>query len=290
MSTDEKVIETTPETVEEAPVVTEAPAAEPEAAAANSQTTDEVQAPEAAAAEVSGTEAEKPKADAARKPARKPRKPVDPAVWDELKAMQESGEILTVKINAAVNAGVISYVKGIRGFIPASLLSVKYVEDLTEWVNKTIDVKVITVEQENKRLVLSGKAVEQERAAAEKAAKIAAVQIGDIYDGKVERITSFGAFVGFGDGLSGLVHISQMANHRIETPNEVVKVGDTVKVKVIGNKDGKLSLSMKQAVSRDAGSAPAKERSDRDSSFSYKEEGKATTGLASLLANIKIDE
>lgn len=222
--------------------------------------------------------------EAPKKPARKPRKPVDPAVWEELKAAAESGEVMTVKINAAVNAGVISYVKGIRGFIPASLLSIAYVEDLNEWVDKSIEVKVITVEPENKRLVLSGKAVELDKAAEEKAAKIAAVNIGDIYDGKVERITSFGAFVGFADGLSGLVHISQMANKRIESPNEVVKVGDEVKVKVIGNKEGKLSLSMKAALETD--SAPVR---TKEPSFDYKEEGKATTGLAALLANIKLD-
>ena len=103
--------------------------------------------------------------EAPKKPARKPRKPVDPAVWEELKGMQESGEVLTVKINGAVNAGVISYVKGVRGFIPASLLSIAYVEDLNEWVDKSIEVKVITVDPEEKRLVLSGKAVEQEKAA-----------------------------------------------------------------------------------------------------------------------------
>lgn len=222
--------------------------------------------------------------EAPKKTARKPRKQVDPAVWEELKAMQESGEVITVKINTAVNAGVISYVKGIRGFIPASLLSIAYVEDLNEWVDKSIEVKVITVEPENKRLVLSGKAVELDKAAEEKAAKVAAVTVGDIYDGKVERITSFGAFVGFADGLSGLVHISQMANKRIESPNEVVKVGDEVKIKVIGNKEGKISLSMKAALDSDDEPVNTKEPA-----FNYKEEGKATTGLASLLANIKLD-
>ena len=200
------------------------------------------------------------------------------------KAMQESGEVLTVKINAAVNAGVISYVKGVRGFIPASLLSIAYVEDLNEWVDKSIEVKVITVDPEEKRLVLSGKAVEQEKAAAERAAKMDAVNVGDIYDGKVERITSFGAFVGFADDLSGLVHISQMANKHIESPNEVVKVGDEVKVKVIGKKDGKISLSMKAALDADAEVVD-----NREPAFNYKEEGQAATSLASLLAGIKLD-
>ena len=136
--------------------------------------------------------------EAPKKPARKPRKPVDPAVWEELKAMQESGEVLTVKINAAVNAGVISYVKGVRGFIPASLLSIAYVEDLNEWVDKSIEVKVITVDPEEKRLVLSGKAVEQEKAAAERAAKMDAVNVGAIFladNLNLNFVTDFDNFV-----------------------------------------------------------------------------------------------
>ena len=76
---------------------------------------------------------------------------------------------------------------------------------------------------QEKRLVLSGKAVEQEKAAAERAAKMDAVNVGDIYDGKVERITSFGAFVGFADDLSGLVHISQMANKHINPRTKLSK-------------------------------------------------------------------
>ena len=198
--------------------------------------------------------------------------------------MQEIGDVLTVKFYAAFNSCVFSYVKGVRGFIPASLLSIAYVEDLNEWVGKSIEVKVITVDPEEKRLVLSGKAVEQEKAAAERAAKMDAVNVGDIYDGKVERITSFGAFVGFADGLSGLVHISQMANKHIESPNDVVKVGDEVKVKGIGKKDGKISLSMKAALDADAEVVD-----NREPAFYYKEEWQAATSLASLLAGIKLD-
>ncbi len=225
-------------------------------------------------------------AAAPKKPARKQRKPVDPAVWDELKNACEDGEILSVKINAAVKAGVISYVNGVRGFIPASQLSVNYVENLDEWVGKTIDVKVITAEPEEKRLVLSSKVVEQEKASEEKAAKLAAVNVGDIYDGKVEKIVTFGAFVSFADGLSGLVHISQMANKRIETPNEVVSVGDEVKVKVIGNNDGKIKLSMR-AANGDSDDRPA--RAPKEPVFNYKEEGRATTSLGDMLKGIKLD-
>ena len=104
-------------------------------------------------------------------------------------------------------------------------------------------------------------------------------------EGVVEKIMPFGAFVRMGDGLSGLVHISQMANKRIKTPNEVVKEGDTVKVKIIGVKDGKVSLSMKaveekEEVVEDIETAPVEYHSGQS----------ATTGLASLLANIKLDQ
>jgi small subunit ribosomal protein S1 len=236
-----------------------------------------------------------PKQEETAKKSKRQHKPIDPAVWDELKEDMDNGTILTLKINAAVNKGVIAYFKGVRGFIPASLLSVAYVEDLTEWVGKKIDVRVITVEPENRRLVLSGKAVEQERKAAERAEKMKDIHEGDIVDGKVERIASFGAFVEFNDGLTGLVHISQMANRRIETPNEVVKVGDEVKVKIIGIKGDKISLSMR-AVNEPAGSGREysprqnRRRGGNEASYSYKDEGSATTNIGDLLKDIKLDQ
>ncbi|WP_291237232.1 S1 RNA-binding domain-containing protein, partial [Frisingicoccus sp.] len=172
--------------------------------------------------------------------------------WEELQQMMDEDTILSVKINGVVNAGVIAYVQGVRGFIPASQLSTSYVEDLNEWLNKTVDVKIITVDPEQKRLVLSGRVVEQEKAAAEKAAQIDAVSVGDIFDGTVEKITSYGAFIRLENGLSGLVHISQMSTKRIKTPNDAVQIGDSVKVKVIQKKEGKLSLSMKALMTEEA--------------------------------------
>ena len=118
--------------------------------------------------------------------------------WEELEQMMDDEVILSVQINA----GVIAYVQGVRGFIPASQLSVSYVKDLNEWLNKTVDVKIITADPEQKRLVLSGRAVEQEKAAAEKAAQIEAVSVGSVFAGTVEKITSYGAFIRLENGLS----------------------------------------------------------------------------------------
>lgn len=204
--------------------------------------------------------------------------------WEELQQMMDEDTILSVKINGVVNAGVIAYVQGVRGFIPASQLSTSYVEDLNEWLNKTVDVKIITVDPEQKRLVLSGRVVEQEKAEAEKAAQIDAVSVGDIFDGTVEKITSYGAFIRLENGLSGLVHISQMSTKRIKTPNDAVQIGDSVKVKVIQKKEGKLSLSMKALMAEEA-----PERTYEKETVHFKSEGDAATSLGALLAGIKLD-
>lgn len=169
----------------------------------------------------------------------------DLLAWDKLKALQESGENIKTKVAGVVKSGVVVYVEGIRGFVPASKLSLDYVEDLEEWLGREIEVRVIQAEEEDKKLVLSAREILREREAEEKKAKVSNVTVGLVTEGKVESLQPYGAFVNLGNGLSGLVHISQISDKRIKTPAAVLKVGDTVKVKVIAVKDGKLSLSMK---------------------------------------------
>ena len=194
----------------------------------------------------------------------------------------DDGTVLTLKVGGIVNAGVIVYVEGIRGFIPASQLSLSYVEDLNPWLNQTVEAKIITVDEAKKKLVLSAKAVAIEKAAEDKAAKINRVQVGDVFTGTVENITNYGAFIDLGDGLSGLVHISQISFKRLKSVHEVLKEGDSVKVKVIANKDGKLSLSIKALQENEEVTEIPEEV------FEYKEEGSASTGLGALLAGLKL--
>ncbi len=201
--------------------------------------------------------------------------------WEELQQKMDENEILSVKISSVVKGGVITNVEGKRGFIPASQLSKNYVENLDEWVNKEIDVKIITVDPEQKRLVLSGRAVEAEKEAEAKAAQIEAIAVGDVFTGTVQKLTNYGAFVSLENGLSGLVHISQISPKRINTPAEALEIGQVTPVKVIAKKDGKLSLSIK------AVTAPAKP--EKTSNFSFKSEGNASTNLGALLAGIKLD-
>ena len=131
----------------------------------------------------------------------------DDVAWKKLQQYLEEKTVLDVKVGGVVKGGVVAYVEGIRGFIPASKLSLSYVENLEDWLNKEIQVQVITVEPEKKRLVLSARELLREKAAEERRAKISNVQVGLVTEGKVESIQPYGAFIDLGDGLSGLVQL-----------------------------------------------------------------------------------
>ena len=201
--------------------------------------------------------------------------------WKKVAEYLENETVLTVKIGGVVNAGVIAYVEGLRGFIPASKLSLSYVENLEDFLNKEIQVHVITVDPEKKKLVLSAREILREKAAEARKNKISNVEIGLVTEGKVESIQPYGAFIDLGDGLSGLVHVSQISEKRIKSPDVVLKVGDTVKVKVIAVKDGKLSLSMKAL-----NDAAAEEIREERVVLPKSEE--LTTSLGDLFKNIKL--
>lgn len=203
--------------------------------------------------------------------------------WEALKEYLNNKDILKVKIAQAVNGGVTTYLLGIRAFIPASQLSLTYVEDLSSWVNKEVEVQVITVDEEKKKLVLSAKEVEKEHVREEKLSRISHLPVGLITKGTVEKLAPYGAFVNLGNGLSGLLHISQIANKRLKTPGEVLKEGQEVTVKILDVKDGKISLSMKAVEDKAEVSDTVEE-----APFEYTSGGEAATGLASLLANIKL--
>ena len=204
--------------------------------------------------------------------------------WETVKTYMEEGTVLTLKVGGIVNKGVIVYVEGLRGFIPASHLEIGYVEDTNTYLGKTVEAKVITADEAKNRLVLSVKEVLYDRRREEKEQKINAVVPGTILNGKVESLMPYGAFVDLGNDLSGLVHISQIANKRIESPGEAVKVGQEVKVKVLKVENGKISLSIKAALDEEPRSVE-----DEAPAITYKDEGSASTGLGALLAGIKLD-
>lgn len=205
----------------------------------------------------------------------------DELAWDKLRQLKEDKTVLTVKVAEVVNAGVTAYVEDIRGFIPASKLALNYVENLDEYLNKTIQVQVFDLDEEKGRLILSAKELLREKAEEERKAKISNIQVGFVTEGTVESLQSYGAFISLGNGLSGLVHISQISQKRIKHPSSVLKVGDKVKVKVIAIKDGKLSLSMKAL-----DDVAAKEIEEETVEIPKSEE--LTTSLGELFAKLKL--
>lgn len=209
----------------------------------------------------------------------------DILAWDKLKELQESGTVVTVKIAEAFPAGAITYLEGIRAFIPASKLAMTFVDDPTTFIGQTVQAMVITVNETDQKLTLSVKDVLKEQEKQERNSRIARLVVGTVITGTVEQIMPYGAFVSIGDDLSGLLHISQICAKRIKTPSEVIKVGDTVNVKIIDVKDGKVSLSMK-AVEEDA---EVSEEVEEVAPENYVFEDKsASSTMASLFANIKL--
>ena len=204
--------------------------------------------------------------------------------WDKVQKYLEEKTVVTVKVAETVNKGVVAFLEGIRGFIPASHLSLSYVEDLNTFVGKELEVHVITVEKGKKKLVLSAREVLKEKEAEALNHRIAMVVPGTVMEGKVESIMPYGAFVDLGDGLSGLVHVSQISQKRIKTPSEVLNVGDTVKVKVLNTKDNKISLSMKAV----AETAEATDAVDEKTAAKYSSRESIGTSLGYLLKGIKL--
>lgn len=218
--------------------------------------------------------------------------------WETFVEMKENRTVISGKIGGIVKGGAIMYVDGVRAFIPASKLDLKFVEDVNPYLGKEVEAIVITADEENNKLVLSvrdvlldKKRAEKEAAKAareaEKAEKMAKYTVGSVHEGTIETIADYGMFVKLEKGISGLVHISQVSEKKVKTLAEVVEVGQTVKAKVIRVENGKISLSTK-GLNHINGDIPEEER-EPEEKFDYKETGKATTGLASLLAGIKLN-
>lgn len=167
--------------------------------------------------------------------------------WVELQEKFTSGHVFDVTVKDIVNGGLVVDL-GVRGFIPASLVEVHYVEDFSDYKGKTLAVKIVELDREKNRVILSHKAVVELELDSKKKEAISSLKEGDIVEGTVQRLTDFGAFVNVG-GVDGLVHISQISHERVEQPSEVLEQGQKVKVKVLSvdADTQRISLSIKAA-------------------------------------------
>lgn len=166
--------------------------------------------------------------------------------WDELARKMESGEVFEAEVKEVVKGGLVVDV-GLRGFIPASMVERHFVEDFSDYKGRTLSLKVVEMDKEKNKVILSHKAVLEEEAKRQKASLLERIEPGQVLEGTVQRLTDFGVFVDIG-GVDGLVHVSELAWNRVEKPSDVVKEGDKVKVKVlkVDKENERISLSIKE--------------------------------------------
>ena len=167
---------------------------------------------------------------------------------DELLAVLGTEDKVQVRVKEAVKGGLVAFYKGHRIFIPASHVEVKSVRDLKEYVNRDIEINIIEAEERrgSTRIVGSRKKHLLKEKRAMEAQTWEELEVGQIHEGNVERLTDFGAFVSI-KGVDGLLHISEITHGKIPKPSSVLTVDETIEVKIIGidKENKKLSLSMK---------------------------------------------
>src|SRR5699024_8719233 len=168
--------------------------------------------------------------------------------WEELTKKYEAEEIFETEVKEVVKGGLVVDV-GLRGFIPASLVETHFVDDFSDYLNKTLTVKIVDLDQEQNRLILSHRAVLEQEANKEKEALLESLEKGQVIEGTVQRITDFGAFVDIG-GVDGLVHISELAHAHVDKVTDVVSEGDKINVQVLSvdPESERISLSHKNTL------------------------------------------
>lgn len=169
--------------------------------------------------------------------------------WDKLEDSYENKEIVECKVLTDVKGGLSVVVNGIRAFMPASQISVSYVDDLSAYNGKTLNAKIIDFDRNKRRVILSSREIEEKELEEKREELWNNLEIGKVIEGKVARLTDFGAFVDLG-GLDGLIHISDLSWFRIDHPSEVVSAGETVQVQILDfdKERNRISLGLKQTL------------------------------------------
>lgn len=177
-------------------------------------------------------------------------------VWDNMKKWMKDNVTIKAKVVAANKGGLMMQVEAVAGFMPVSQLAPDHyprvaggdknriLDKLRELSGKELEVKVIDVDEKEEKLIVSERAVWEDS----QKAVLESYKVGDVVTGEISALTSFGAFAKFGEGLEGLIHISEIAWQRIDHPKDVLKVGDQVKAQIIQLDHSKIYLSIKRLV------------------------------------------
>lgn len=169
-------------------------------------------------------------------------------VWEDIEKDFQAGNVIEAPVTNVVKGGLVVDV-GVRGFVPASMVEDHFVADFSEYKGQTLTFKIVEIEPSENRLILSHKAVVETEKEEKKKAVLANIHEGDMIDGRVARLTDFGAFVDLG-GIDGLVHVSEISHSHVAKPSDVLAVGDEVTVKVlsINSEQERVSLSIKDTL------------------------------------------
>lgn len=151
--------------------------------------------------------------------------------WEDLQNKYDNEEVFETEVKEIVKGGLVVDV-GLRGFIPASLVETYFVEDFSDYKDKTLSVKIVDLDKEQNRIILSHRAVTEAEQEKEKTALLESLEKGQVVEGTVQRITNFGAFVDIG-GVDGLVHISELAHSHVDKVSDVLNEGDEIKVEIL---------------------------------------------------------
>lgn len=169
-------------------------------------------------------------------------------VWEDIEKDFQEGKIIEAPVTNVVKGGLVVDV-GVRGFVPASMVEDHFVADFEDYKGKTLTFKIVEIEPSENRLILSHKAVVEAEKAKQKEALLADLYEGQEVEGKVARLTDFGAFVDLG-GIDGLVHVSEISHGHVGKPSDVLSVGDTVNVRILSvdAEKERVSLSIKDTL------------------------------------------
>jgi small subunit ribosomal protein S1 len=168
--------------------------------------------------------------------------------WESLEQRFQGGDVFVTEVKDVVKGGLVVDL-GVRGFVPASLVEAHFVEDFSDYKGRNLTFKIVELDKEKNRLILSHRAVVEEEKGKQKQNRLEELHVGEVIEGIVQRITDFGAFVDIG-GIDGLVHISQLSYEHVNKPTDVVQEGQKVQVKVLNvDRDNeRISLSIKETL------------------------------------------
>lgn len=169
--------------------------------------------------------------------------------WERLKRAKANNETIEAPVREQVKGGLLVDV-GVRGFIPTSHVGRGFPRDLSQYVGKTLRLKVLELEENRRNVVLSNKLAEEDDRARAREEVMATLKKGMIVEGEVKRLTDFGAFVDIGRGVEGLLHVSELAWHRVDHPRQVLSEGEKIRVMVlkVEPETGRISLGLKQTL------------------------------------------